>query len=144
MFNSILVICTGNICRSPIGERVLQNMFPDKKVDSAGTSALVGKPADYSAGIIAKKYGLSLDGHLGKQFTPSLGRRYDLILVMEKNHLEFIGMLAPEIRGKTMLLGHWLEQKEIPDPYGKSEEAFDYVFNLIAESCRLWESKISR
>ncbi len=43
-----------------------------------------------------------------------------------------------------MLLGHWLEQKEIPDPYGKSEEAFDYVFNLIAESCRLWESKISR
>ncbi|WP_454538621.1 arsenate reductase/protein-tyrosine-phosphatase family protein, partial [Escherichia coli] len=41
MFNSILVVCTGNICRSPIGERYLRSLLPNKKIDSAGTSALV-------------------------------------------------------------------------------------------------------
>ena len=50
MFNSILVVCTGNICRSPIGERLLRNALPKKKIDSAGTGALVDHEADSSAG----------------------------------------------------------------------------------------------
>lgn len=49
MFNSILVVCTGNICRSPIGERYLRSLFPNKRIDSAGTNALVGHAADESA-----------------------------------------------------------------------------------------------
>ncbi|MDM6971615.1 protein tyrosine phosphatase, partial [Klebsiella michiganensis] len=53
MFNSILVICTGNICRSPLGERFLRKMLPDKRIDSAGTDALVGHAADESASKIA-------------------------------------------------------------------------------------------
>ncbi|WP_441294782.1 arsenate reductase/protein-tyrosine-phosphatase family protein, partial [Klebsiella pneumoniae] len=48
MFNSILVLCTGNICRSPIAERILRDFFPEKEIDSAGLGALVGKPADAS------------------------------------------------------------------------------------------------
>ena len=59
MFNSILVVCTGNICRSPIGERYLRSLLPDKKVDSAGTGALVGHEADSSAVKIAKSHNLS-------------------------------------------------------------------------------------
>ncbi|HFE7854362.1 TPA: protein tyrosine phosphatase, partial [Klebsiella pneumoniae] len=46
MFDSILVICTGNICRSPIAERILRKIFPNKKIDSAGVGAMVGYPAD--------------------------------------------------------------------------------------------------
>lgn len=60
MFNSILVVCTGNICRSPIGERYLRNIMPDKIIDSAGTGALVGHDADISALKIAAKHGISL------------------------------------------------------------------------------------
>ncbi len=63
--------------------------------------------------------GLSLEGHLGRQLTPAMARQYDLILVMERIHLEQIGRIAPEVRGKTMLFGHWLNQKDIPDPYKK-------------------------
>ena len=70
MFNSILVICTGNICRSPLGERFLRKMLPDKRIDSAGTGALVGHAADESASKIAVLNGLTLDGHQGRQLTP--------------------------------------------------------------------------
>ncbi|EMI5800824.1 TPA: protein tyrosine phosphatase [Klebsiella aerogenes] len=144
MFNSILVICTGNICRSPIGERLLRNALPNRRIDSAGVGALVGHSADPAAVRVAEKHGLSLDGHKGRQFTSSLGRQYDLLLVMESVHLEQVTKIAPEVRGKTMLLGHWLDGKEIPDPYRKSDEAFELVFQLIDQGCRLWAEKLGR
>ncbi|HHS9880256.1 arsenate reductase/protein-tyrosine-phosphatase family protein [Klebsiella aerogenes] len=143
MFSSILVICTGNICRSPIGERILRIGLPDKKIDSAGVGALIDHPADPSAIRIAERMGVSLNGHKGRQFTSEIGRQYDLILVMEKSHLESVSRIAPEVRGKTMLLGHWLEGKEIPDPYRKSDEAFDSVFKLINLSCQRWIEKLN-
>lgn len=143
MFNSILVVCTGNICRSPIGERYLRSLLPDKKVDSAGTGALVGHEADSSAVKIAKSHNLSLEGHIARQFTSSLGRQYDLILVMEKIHLEKVSKMAPEVRGKTMLFGHWLDQRDIPDPYRKSDEAFLSVFKLIEQAGKVWAQKLS-
>ena len=103
MFDSILVICTGNICRSPIGERLLRRLLPSKRIDSAGVGALVNHEADESAVRVAEKYGLSLDGHRGAKFTSALARQYDLLLVMEYTHLEQISRIAPEARGKTML-----------------------------------------
>lgn len=86
---------------------------------------------------------VSLEGHKGKQFTSSMGRQYDLILVMEKKHIEEIGHMAPEVRGKVMLFGHWLGQREIPDPYKKSQEAFELVYKLIEQAGNLWAEKLS-
>ena len=142
MFDTILVVCTGNICRSPIGERFLRQALPNKKIDSAGTSALVEHSADDSAVRIAEKHGISLEGHKGQQFTSKLARQYDLILVMEKCHLEQIGRSAPEVRGKTMLFGQWLNQREIPDPDRKSDEAFASVYELIEQAGLLWAEKL--
>ena len=142
MFDTILVVCTGNICRSPIGERFLRQVLPNKKIDSAGTSALVEHSADDSAIRIAEKHGISLEGHKGQQLTSKLARQYDLILVMEKCHLEQIGRSAPEVRGKTMLFGQWLNQKDIPDPYRKSDEAFASVYELIEQAGLLWAEKL--
>ena len=68
MFDSILVICTGNICRSPIGERLLRKLLPSKVVDSAGTNAMVGHSADLNACKNASLHNLSLEGHVGKQY----------------------------------------------------------------------------
>lgn len=142
MFNSILVVCTGNICRSPIGEHILKQLLPTMQVDSAGTAALIDHNADNSAIKIAKKHGISLEGHKGKQFTAKLARNYDLILAMEKIHINQIEKIAPEARGKTMLFGHWLENRDIPDPYRKSDEAFASVFVLIQRSSQLWVEKL--
>ncbi|HBZ2299663.1 TPA: protein tyrosine phosphatase, partial [Klebsiella pneumoniae] len=131
MFNSILIVCTGNICRSPIGERLFQHYLDSKKIDSAGVGALVGHAADEMASTVSKNHGLSLDGHKGKQFDSDLARQYDLILVMEKHHIEKVSSISPEARGKTFLLGHWLNKVEIPDPYKQSQEAFEFVYDLI-------------
>lgn len=142
MFDSILVVCTGNICRSPIGERYLQVALPTKRINSAGTGALVNHAADASAMKVAEQHGLSLEGHSGRQFTSALARQYDLILVMERSHIEQIGNIAPEARGKIMLFGHWLNQREIPDPYRKSDEAFLSVYKLIEQAGKLWAEKL--
>ncbi|MCC3704120.1 hypothetical protein [Rouxiella badensis] len=142
MFNSVLVICTGNICRSPTAERRLRQLLPDKKIDSAGVGALVGHEADQQASLTAEKHGLSLEGHSGRQFSAQLARQYDLILVMERSHVEQVTQQATEARGKTLLLGHWLNKKEIPDPYRQSEEAFEYVYQLIDQACQSWSAKL--
>ncbi|MBS0857083.1 MULTISPECIES: protein tyrosine phosphatase [unclassified Tatumella] len=142
MFNSILVVCTGNICRSPIGERLLRQALPDKTIDSAGVGALVDHEADSSAIAVAGQHQLSLQGHKARQFTGRLGRQYDLILVMEKHHIEQVTRIAPEARGKTLLIGHWLENKQIPDPYRQSMEAFEFVYQLLDQACQRWAGKL--
>ncbi len=68
-FNSILVVCTGNICRSPIGERLLRKRLPGVKVNSAGVHGLVKHPADATAADVAANHGVSLEGHAGRKLT---------------------------------------------------------------------------
>ncbi|MDJ1652705.1 protein tyrosine phosphatase [Raoultella sp. Ech2A] len=144
MFNSILVVCTGNICRSPTGERLLRRELANLKITSAGIGALVGKPA-YSMSVeVAKSHGLSLEGHVARQITKADCQENDLILVMEKQHLEYVCKLSPEIRGKVMFFGHWLDRKETPDPYGKSLEAYEFAYNHLNESALKWAEMLQR
>ncbi|HAG6128129.1 TPA: protein tyrosine phosphatase [Escherichia coli] len=103
-FNSILVVCTGNICRSPIGERLLRKRLPGAE----------------------------------------MARNYDLILAMESEHIAQVTAIAPEVRGKTMLFGQWLEQKEIPDPYRKSQDAFEHVYGMLERASQEWAKRLSR
>ncbi|MFA0441924.1 low molecular weight phosphotyrosine protein phosphatase [Vibrio sp. 10N.222.51.C12] len=147
MFDKVLVVCVGNICRSPIGERMLAEMLPNKEVASAGLasekSGLVGKSADEKASAVAQRHGVCLENHQSQQLTSELCREYDLILVMEKGHIEALTSIAPEARGKTMLFGQWIGQKDIPDPYRQSKEAFDYAFELIALGATEWKKKLA-
>ncbi|AYH06455.1 protein-tyrosine-phosphatase [Pectobacterium parmentieri] len=144
MFDSILVVCVGNICRSPTGERLLRQVLPTKRIASAGLGALIGKPADAMATEVANRHNLSLEGHEAQQLTSALCRQYDLILVMEKGHIDGVGRIAPEVRGKTMLFGHWLNQQEIADPYRKSREAFEFVYSQLEQSAQKWVQVLSR
>ncbi|MEH6371315.1 protein tyrosine phosphatase [Pectobacterium carotovorum] len=144
MFNSILVVCVGNICRSPTGERLLKQALPTKRISSAGLGALVGKPADVMATEVATEHNLSLEGHEAQQLTSALCRQYDLILVMEKGHIDGVSRIAPEVRGKTMLFGHWLNQQEIADPYRKSREAFEFVYSQLEQSAQKWAQALNR
>ena len=138
MFNKILVVCVGNICRSPTGERLLKHYQPTLTVESAGLGALVGKGADATATSVAEDNQLSLAGHSARQITGRMCREYDLILVMEKRHIAALCEIAPEMRGKVMLFGHWDGEREIPDPYRKSREAFEAVYTLLDRSARQW------
>jgi protein-tyrosine phosphatase len=146
LFNNILVVCVGNICRSPTGERLLQQLLPEKKIASAGIgtekSGLTGKPADEMATKIAAEHGIDITTHQAQQLTSELCSHYDLILVMEKNHIDALTNIAPEARGKAMLFGQWIGQKNIPDPYRQSREAFDFAFDLIEQAAHAWAKKL--
>ena len=144
MFKSILVVCTGNVCRSPIGERLLRQHLPDRYIASAGIFGLEGCPADDSAQDVAWRHGISLDGHVARRLTRNLMQGSDLILVMEPEHLRFIAAMAPESRGKSLLFGQWLEPKDIPDPYRKSREAFEYVFGLLGKASQEWARRLGQ
>lgn len=141
MFNNILVVCIGNICRSPIGEEILKQAFPGKKVASAGLGALVDKGADENSVKVSAVHQVDLSNHKAQQITTEMIAENDLILVMEKGHIDAITKLAPAARGKTMLYGHWLN-KEIPDPYKKSYEAFEHVYELIDKSAKEWIKRL--
>ena len=140
---SILVVCTGNICRSPVGERLLRRQLPDLTVDSAGTYGLTGEAADTTASEVAARNGLSLDGHIAQKLTASLARNYDLILVMEPLHIEQVTKISPEARGKVMLFGQWIGKKEVPDPYKKSHEAHQHVFDMLTTASQEWAKRLS-
>ena len=140
MFNSILVVCAGNICRSPTGEYLLKHKLADSKitVSSAGLTALVGKGADGTASSIALTNSIDMSGHQGRQLSSTLIAENDLILVMEERHLSDLLGQYPQARGKTFLLGKWINNTEIPDPYRQSQEAFEHVYNLVDKACNAW------
>jgi len=141
MFDSILVVCAGNICRSPTAEYVLKAKLADKqiKVSSAGLTALVGKPADPMAQKIAASHGVAMEEHKGQQLSSQLVGSNSVILVMEQRHLNDLHSRYPEARGKTFLLGKWINNAEIPDPYRQSQEAFEHVYALIDSACSAWQ-----
>lgn len=141
MFDSVLVVCAGNICRSPTAEYVLKNKLQGKNVavSSAGLTALEGKPADAQAQQIASVHNIDMSDHQGRQITSNLVANNSVILVMEQRHVNDLCARYPQARGKTFLLGKWIGDKEIPDPYRQSQEAFEHVYALIDSACSAWQ-----
>lgn len=147
MFHSVLVVCVGNICRSPVGERLLAHRLAelgsDISVGSAGIGALVGHAADETMSRVAAAHGLSLDGHVARQFNHALGKAHDLILVMEPRHHHDITRSATDLSGRVMLFDQWCGRTGIPDPYRRSHEFHEAVFEQIDIAARAWAHKLA-
>ena len=143
MFNSILVVCVGNICRSPVGERLLRRALPELEVTSAGINALVGKPADKTASEVAAAHDLSLHGHVARQFTAGIGAGHDLILVMEQGHKREIARIAPQLAGRVMLFDKWTGETGIADPYLRSAEFHEKTFAALSEAAEAWARRLA-
>jgi len=139
MFERILVLCYGNICRSPAAEYMLKAKLPERfVVDSAGVGALVGHGADETVVSLMKNHDIDITEHKAKQVTRTILSQFDLVLVMEQSHIEAVTKIAPEARGKTKLLGCWLGNKEIPDPYKKSYEIYELADSMIIQAVESW------
>lgn len=91
----LLVICTGNVCRSPAAVAMLRQAFPDAHVTSAGTRAAVGGPADERVARIAEAHGLFLWGHRAVQLTRDLVAESDLVLTAAREHRSAAVALEP-------------------------------------------------
>ena len=140
MIDRVLVVCVGNICRSPVAEGMLKQALHGKGivVESAGISALVGQPADEKSIRLACSHGVDIRSHRAQQLTREMLAAADLILVMENRHTETITQMAPEVRGKIKLLGYWQENQEISDPYNRSIETFEKTIELIHQGVSRW------
>ena len=143
MFQNILVVCMGNICRSPTAERILQKKLPNHRISSAGINALAGKDADFQAIKTALKHGVIVAGHTARQLTPQMCDEADLILVMEPAHIDMVADIQPSARSKAILLAQWLPKKNIPDPFKQSSEMFEAVFLQIEQAANTWADKLS-
>jgi len=144
MIRHILVVCVGNICRSPMAEALLRDALKGREevvVESAGLGALVGEPASGFSVELMQERGLDITGHRAQQLTPELITRADLILVMESGHRRAVDENEPTARGKLYRLGEW-QDLEIPDPYRQPREAFEETLKLIDKGVADWVERL--
>lgn len=127
VFFSVLVVCTGNSCRSPMAAGILSGMLTGERVlvGSAGTDAPEGAPATKFAVEVAAEMGADITAHRAQQLSPEMMAAADLILVMERYHEEWIAGRAPEARARVRFIaGYPQGGGEIADPVGRSLEFY--------------------
>lgn len=141
MFKRVLIVCMGNICRSPTAEYLFRQRMESRGIEfgSAGIGALVGSPMDANALQLLAEDGIDGSMHRARQLTPPMLREADLVLGMEKNHLGAMIQFVPEINGKVYLLDKWLNGSDIPDPYRQQRAAFEHVHEIITQGVSSWE-----
>ena len=138
---NILMVCLGNICRSPLAEGILKHKLISRnisaQVHSAGTSDYhVGEPADPRTVDVARKHQIDISTHRARQFTPEDFERYDLIYAMDQSNYDMIIRLARnDDEAKKVELYLNLSQpgsnSEVPDPYWSGKDGFEHVYQLL-------------
>jgi protein-tyrosine phosphatase len=144
---SVLLVCMGNICRSPTAEGVLRKLALDAglgsrlKIDSAGTHAYhIGEAPDPRSVIAAQARGIDLSEQSARAVDISDFHEFDLILAMDDDNLAFLERMQPEgSRATVRLFLSYSEanpDKPVPDPYYGGENGFERVLDLLEEAGR--------
>lgn len=134
----ILMVCLGNICRSPLAQGILESKVDPEKVsvDSAGTAAYhTGNAPDPRSIAIAQKHGIDIQSQKARQFVKHDFSIFSEIYVMDQSNYQNVIALAEtdQQRAKVHLILE--EQKEVPDPYYGGENGFEYCFELLDKAC---------
>ena len=139
----ILMVCLGNICRSPMAHGILESKLPSDKfyVDSAGTANYhIGDSPDRRAINVARNHGIDISHQRGQQFRTPLFDQFDHIYVMDRyNYQDVMSMTRTHSDASKVSLildkDETSEIKQVPDPYYGDESDFEYVFNLLDKVC---------
>ncbi|MGO4910956.1 low molecular weight protein-tyrosine-phosphatase [Leeuwenhoekiella sp. W20_SRS_FM14] len=142
MKTRILMVCLGNICRSPLAEGLLKSKLDPNKfeVDSAGTGSWhIGSLPDSRSISVAQKNGIDITDQRGMQFKPAFFDVYDHIFVMDTYNYEDVINLARTEADKekvSLILDELFpgEKVDVPDPYNDSLRGFDNVFEMLDEA----------
>jgi protein-tyrosine phosphatase len=132
----VLVICYGNICRSPFAAELLAARVSGLDVRSAGLEAREGKPAEAAAERVARSFGVDLERHAAHRLETADLEWADLVLGMEGHHLANLRRRWPAARGAHHILGDFLlgSPHTIDDPYGQSDASFVHAFERIEQA----------
>ena len=146
----ILMVCLGNICRSPLAEGILQSKLPSDTfmVDSAGTGGWhAGECPDRRSIATAKGRGLDISKQKARKFKTSDFKDFDHIYVMDSSNLKDVTALAPdtEAKAKVKLMMDEIypgQNVVLPDPYYGGPEGFENVYDMLDEACTLVAEKL--
>ena len=148
----ILMVCLGNICRSPLAHGLLASKLEteDYEVDSAGTSNYhINSLPDQRSVAVARKNGLDITNQRGRQFTVNDFETFDYIYVMDKSNFENVIKMARNVEdiSKVKLIlneSHPNKNLEVPDPYHDSDSGFTDVFNMLDEACNVIAKRLKQ
>ena len=139
----VLMVCLGNICRSPLAEGILKakTFLKDVTVDSAGTSSYhIGNPPDKRSVEIAKKHNIDITEQRGRKFVVSDFDKFDIIYAMDSSNYRNILHLARnenDTQKVRIILNELFpnENLDVPDPYNGGEHGFRIVYDMLNEAC---------
>jgi len=139
----ILMVCLGNICRSPLAEGILKSKLSKTHfiLDSAGTANYhIGKSPDQRSIAIAEKYGIDITSQKGKQFKVSDFDTFDYIYAMDQSNFNNIVRLArntKDVSKVELILNESADSVivDVPDPYYGGEQGFENVYHLLDDVC---------
>ena len=146
----VLMVCLGNICRSPLAEGILQSKvnYDEVFVDSAGTAAYhIGKHPDVRSIDVAAKYGLNIKNQRARKFTVKDFDQFDRIYAMDDSNYNYILSLARDDKDaqKVQLILNErdsYQNQSVPDPYYGGSLGFEKVYKMLDEVCTLISKKI--
>lgn len=139
----ILMVCLGNICRSPLAQGILESKLPSINyyLDSAGTASYhIGASPDKRSITVAKEHGIEISHQTARQFKQSDFDNFDVIYAMDESNFKDLKHLAKSEAHKAKIKLILDENpksklKDVPDPYYGDLKDFEAVFNLLDETC---------
>lgn len=137
MIDSILVVCEGNICRSPMAQGLIAKQLPDVRVMSAGWAALAGRGADPIAVELMAEREIDIGNHIAADLSLFHMRSAELVLSMTQEQRRRIETNYPFAKGKVYRLGEH-EGMDVLDPYRKGRAAFEMAVAQIERGVAHW------
>ncbi len=147
--NSVMFVCTANMCRSPMAEALFRSLVAERGesdewwIESAGVRASPGQPATGNTQVVAAERGMDLSGHRSQIATRATLEPFSLVLVMEEGHRRQLREVAPDLAGRVYLLGELVDQRsDIWDPVGSELENYRAMADQIDGILRTGLQKI--
>ena len=140
MSKRILMVCLGNICRSPLAHGIMAEISPNFFVDSAGTGSYhIGRPPDQRSIRVAQDNGIDISSQSARQFQSSDFTKFDHIFVMDRqNYRDVIAKAKHQDdidKVELLCVAAGLGMRPVPDPYYGGDEGFKNVFDLVKTAC---------
>lgn len=151
MAKKILMVCLGNICRSPLAEGILRSkLSEDFTIDSAGTGGWhAGEQPDKRSISTARNRGIDITYQKARKFHKSDFENFDYIYVMDNQNYKDVLLLAEteNHKNKIQLILEEIfpgEKVDVPDPYYGGQDGFEKVYDMLDEACNSIASKLQK